>query len=105
MKFKINHPGEEAAGINPYSNAVTIETEYDPGEGRDETFEQFMLGCLSDWFDGADVVLDERKFGCHCDLDPGMEPDACVLDEGRPDDCIYAARLKRKEDCEYWREI
>ena len=44
-------------------------------------------------------------FGCHCDLEPGMSPDGCVIDEGRPQDCVYARRVKRKEDCSYWRPI
>jgi len=48
-------------------------------------------------------------FGCHCDLEPGMKPDGCVLDEGRPDDCVYARMgnyaLKKKEDCNYWKPI
>ena len=49
--------------------------------------------------------------GCHVDLDleEGMEPDGCVLDEGRPDNCIYASRLHRegkdKTACEYWKPI
>lgn len=24
------------------------------------------------------------RYGCHCDLEPGMEPDGCVLDENCP---------------------
>lgn len=48
------------------------------------------------------------EYGCHCDLEPGMEPDECVFDNGDICDCIYAERLqkagKKKYDCEYWRE-
>jgi hypothetical protein len=47
--------------------------------------------------------------GCHVYLEEGMEPDGCVLDEGRPDKCIYARRLHRegkdKTACEYWKPI
>ena len=47
--------------------------------------------------------------GCHVDLEEGMEPDGCVLDEGRPHKCIYANRLlregKSKTACEYWKPI
>lgn len=47
--------------------------------------------------------------GCHVDLDPGMKPDGCVLDENRPENCIYARRLSRegkdKTACEYWQPI
>lgn len=62
-------------------------------------------------YDAADVVqqmsknLPEPKYGCHCDLEPGMEPDGCVLDDGRPQDCIYAKKGMRKEQCEFWRAI
>jgi hypothetical protein len=47
--------------------------------------------------------------GCHVDLEEGMDPDGCVLDEGRPSKCIYARSLVRegkgKTDCEYWQPI
>jgi hypothetical protein len=47
--------------------------------------------------------------GCHVDLEEGMEPDECVLDEGSPNKCIYARRLLRegkdKTACEYWKPI
>ena len=43
--------------------------------------------------------------GCHCDLEPGQEPDGCVLDEGRPQDCVYAAKKAQKHECEYWQPI
>jgi hypothetical protein len=62
-------------------------------------------------YDAADAVrqltprLDEVKYGCHVELDPGMEPDGCVIDEGRPEDCIYAKPGMRKEQCEYWRIV
>lgn len=45
------------------------------------------------------------KFGCYCDLDPGKKPDACVLDNGDYEDCIYAKKGMKKETCAYWREI
>lgn len=48
-------------------------------------------------------------YGCHCDLEPGMKPDKCVLDDDRPYDCIHAAGLsalgKGKESCKEWRPI
>lgn len=51
----------------------------------------------------------EPMWGCHCDLEIGMKPDGCVIDEGRRQDCLYAYRnnnaLARREDCEYWRPI
>lgn len=45
-------------------------------------------------------------WGCHCDLDPDQEPDGCVIDEGRPQDCVNT-RLKHitdKTQCQYWRQ-
>jgi hypothetical protein len=46
------------------------------------------------------------RYGCHCDLEPHMEPDGCVLDDGRPWDCVYARRPgATKEGCEYWKPI
>ena len=62
-------------------------------------------------YDAADAVqqmaknLPALRYGCHCDLEPHMEPDGCVLDEGRPQDCIYAKPGMRKEQCRYWRII
>lgn len=43
-----------------------------------------------------------QAWGCHCDLDEGQEPDGCVLDENRPQDCVYANRGGNKKDCKYW---
>jgi len=49
------------------------------------------------------------KYGCHCDLDPDAEPDGCVLDESRPQDCVCAKKLKDegkgRDQCEYWMPI
>lgn len=46
------------------------------------------------------------RYGCHCDLEPHMEPDGCVLDEGKPENCVYARRPgATKEGCEYWKPI
>ena len=44
-------------------------------------------------------------FGCHADLDEGQEPDGCVIDEGKPQNCTYAHRYKDKTECAYWRPI
>ena len=61
------------------------------------------------------VKADERDqehagpHGCHVDLEPGQAPDGCVLDDHRPQDCVYARALlrdgKTKLDCEYWKPI
>lgn len=46
-----------------------------------------------------------EKYGCHCDLEDGMEPDGCVLDYGKPEDCVYARLRGSKDKCEYWKPI
>lgn len=46
-----------------------------------------------------------KAYGCHCDLDDGMEPDGCVIDSGERHNCIYAKDISVKEQCEYWRVI
>jgi len=49
------------------------------------------------------------QYACHCDLEPGMQPDGCVLDEGKPQDCVYARVLTErglcKTDCQEWKPI
>lgn len=55
-----------------------------------------------------DVKVSEtlsERYGCHCDLEPGMAPDGCVIDEGRPQDCIYAKPGMKKEQCKYWKAM
>lgn len=47
----------------------------------------------------------EERWGCHCDLEHGMEPDECVFDTGNLQDCICTEKFKRREDCEYWRKV
>ena len=59
--------------------------------------------------DAADAVrqmipnLSCVKYGCHVDLEPGQEPDGCVIDTGDLFNCIYAKPNMRKEQCEYWK--
>ncbi len=59
-------------------------------------------------FDGK-VLVPVEPYGCHCDLEPHMKPDGCVIDEGRNSDCVYAKKLVRegkgRDDCEYWQPI
>ena len=51
----------------------------------------------------------KHAYGCHCDLDPGMKPDKCVLDEGHSWDCTKAQQLLRegkgRNDCDEWKPI
>lgn len=45
------------------------------------------------------------KFGCHLELDEGMEPDACVKDTNEDFLCTYAGRLTSKWNCPHWKLI
>lgn len=62
-------------------------------------------------YDAADAVTQihgnsERvRYGCHCDLEEGMTPDGCVIDDGTHGLCIHAKPGMRKEQCRYWRII
>ena len=62
-------------------------------------------------YDAADAVrqltprLDEVKYGCHVEVEEGVQPDDCVIDIGDVEDCIYAKPGMRKEQCKYWRII
>lgn len=51
----------------------------------------------------------DPSYGCHVDCFDGQYPDACVLDNGTPWDCIYAQPLldqgKSKWDCKEWRPL
>lgn len=50
-----------------------------------------------------------EKYGCHCDLEEGVEPDACVMDSGDDADCVFAEQLRKqnkdKTSCKHWRLI
>lgn len=52
-----------------------------------------------------DKLGSDAKWGCHCDIEEGHEPDGCVLDEGRPQDCVHARSADAKSRCEYWQPI
>jgi hypothetical protein len=58
----------------------------------------------------ASLQVPVVKYGCHCDLEPGMAPDGCPLSDcDSVDCCIYAQTLraagKTASDCEYWKPI
>jgi hypothetical protein len=57
-----------------------------------------------------DEITEVRTHGCHADLAPGEQPDGCVLDYGKPQDCDFGVfpggRLRRsKNTCPQWRRI
>lgn len=48
-----------------------------------------------------------KRYGCHCDLEPGKKPDDCLIVDGvLTGHCIYGKKLlaqgKTREDCLYW---
>jgi hypothetical protein len=49
--------------------------------------------------------IDNIRYGCHCDLEQGMQPDGCVIDDGTLSLCHYAKPGMRKEQCQYWRIV
>ena len=56
---------------------------------------------FGDQMDKTDII----RYGCHCDLAYGQEPDGCVIDVGERHLCIYAKKHDRKEQCEFWKII
>ena len=55
--YEIVHPGERAAGIDAFTDVVTITIESGEPGGEPGEFAQFMRDCLADWYDGARVTL------------------------------------------------
>lgn len=53
--------------------------------------------------------MEEKKYGCHCELFDGDNPDECVIDLGESDNCVWAQKLGRagkgRNDCQYWQEV
>ena len=50
------------------------------------------------------TVGDQRVRGCGVEMQPGEDPAECVLDIGRGDLCLYADEIRRREECQWWRE-
>lgn len=55
LRFHVYHPGETGAGIWGFTDTVTVTVETDPG-GEEGEFEQYMLECLAEWYDGAKIT-------------------------------------------------
>ena len=57
IKYYIVMPSEYAAGIRGFDDTVTIMVDSgDPGGDTGE-FEQFMMDCLKEWYDGGNVSI------------------------------------------------
>ncbi len=54
------------------------------------------------------AALEEKdenvEYGCFCDLEPGEQPDKCVLGTEDPD-CTYADARRKTGECVYWRRV
>lgn len=61
LKFSVSHTGEPDAGIHCYYNTITVCCDADPG-GESDEFSAYILGCLSEWFDGAKVEQIRHAF-------------------------------------------
>jgi len=54
-KFYVEFSGEPTAGLNSFTDIVSIEIDSgDPG-GVDGEFDEYIRECISEWFDGAGV--------------------------------------------------
>lgn len=63
--FDIDHPGEQAAGIYGFTDTVKITVESgEPGgdESGEDSFQEFMLQALKEWYDGAGVKIVSNSY-------------------------------------------
>lgn len=89
--------------------------QYSNVDRKDEAFLLGRVMAINECFDAILATIKEQptavRYGCHCDfrLLRHQKPDACVMDHGDFDDCVYALKLRRegkcKTDCEYWQPI
>lgn len=90
---------------NRYWNALRTIASM-PMPEQDNMISASMRHVAREALDGQEPTV---RYGCHCDLEPGANPDGCVLDEDRAIDCVYAQRLeaegKKREDCGEWRPV
>lgn len=87
------------------SDAVPIPKNADQAAGMAIVGHAWLKEHAPERLAAAPRAAQEPKCGCHVDLDPGMEPDGCVIDTGKREECVYARRHERKEQCQYWQPI
>lgn len=63
FEFEIEHSGERAAGLLPYSETVKIEVEY--GFGDQTEMAEMFRDALASWYDGAKVLTREEYDQLH----------------------------------------
>lgn len=54
--FDIHFSGEVGVGLLPFSDKVTITCESGQWGGEPGEFEEYLRGCLAEWYDGATVT-------------------------------------------------
>lgn len=67
--------------------------------------ERALLEEIAELQKAVDSMRPDAIYGCHCDLEPHMQPDECVIGTPRSGDCAYARRHTAKEQCVYWQKI
>lgn len=84
----------------PVLNYAILAFDEDCNDGLSEEAQRLKAAIV------AAATTVPQPYACHCDLELGMPPDGCVIDEGRPQDCVYAPPLldagKDKTACHYW---
>jgi hypothetical protein len=55
--FAIEHPGDRAAGLHPFTETVTVTVQSGDTGGGEGEFEAFLIEALKEWYDGAGVGL------------------------------------------------
>lgn len=97
-------PNDWDASFIAAANPATILTLLDENEALQAECE----GLRKDAEFGRSILSKRepgKAYGCHCDLEEGMEPDGCVIDSGERHNCLYAKDISVKEQCSYWRVI
>lgn len=86
---------------------AAVERSQEPAPARAEKPSQELDGVVLEPLE--EVPGPERKSegpcACHFDLQPGQEPDACVIDLGHPECCTIALSGVAKELCPHWLPI
>lgn len=55
ISFFIDQPSDPSAGINGFTDEVTISCESGDFGGEKNEFKEYMRSCLKEWYDGAKV--------------------------------------------------
>jgi len=55
--YHIENPGERVAGLNSYTDTVTITIESGFPGGKPGEFDHYMQECLAAWYEGSKVTF------------------------------------------------